>query len=72
VNRLADRGFGDPVRSALLGTLSSSFVMCLPGAIRVAHEGEPKPASEWLAPRRRARNRDGARVRLPTMRDEWF
>jgi hypothetical protein len=60
------------VRDALLGTLGSSSVNCVRGVVPVESEGEPNPASEWLAPNRRARQLDGARVRLPAMRDEWF
>jgi hypothetical protein len=72
VTRLADRGFGDPVRYELLDTLGWSHVTRFRGAIRVEHQNGPTSASEWLAPNGRARQLDGARVRLPTMRDEWF
>jgi hypothetical protein len=72
VTGLADRGFGAPVLYALLGPLGSSSVIRFRGPMPVAHEDQQKPVSEWLAPDRRARKRDGSRVRFPTMRDKCF
>lgn len=72
VTLLAGCGFGELVRYARLETPGSSSVIRFRGAIRIEHEDEPKSACEWLAPNGRARQLDGGRVRLPTMRDEWF
>jgi hypothetical protein len=62
VTVLADRGFGDQVLYELLDTLGWSYVIRFRGGILVEHEGEQKPASEWLSPNGRARRLDGARV----------
>jgi hypothetical protein len=85
VTGLADRGFGDPVRDALVDTLGSSSVIRFRGAMLVEHEDQQKPVSEWLAPHTRARKLDGARVtanrtqvgavmtvRAKSMKQAWY
>jgi hypothetical protein len=85
VTVLADRGFGDQVLYELLDTLGWSYVIRFRGAILVEHEGEQKPASEWLGPNGRARKLEGARVtadktqvgavvtvRAKSMKEAWY
>jgi hypothetical protein len=47
---------------ALPGTLGRNDVNHIRGGVLVEHEGEQKPASEWLWPNGRARKLEGARV----------
>jgi Transposase DDE domain len=58
----ADRGFGDQKLYELLDSLGWDYVIRFRGGILVEHEGQSKPASEWLSPTGRARKLSGARV----------
>ena len=62
VTLLADRGFGDQVLYTTLATLGWDYVIRFRGIILVEHDGDQRPASEWLLPTGRARKLEGARV----------
>lgn len=62
VHLLADRGFGDQVLYMMLQTLGWDYTIRFRGCILVEHEGEQRPASEWLLPTGRARKLAGACV----------
>lgn len=84
ITLLADRGFGDQVLYEVLDLLGWNYVIRFRGSILVEHEGEQKPASQWLSPSGRARKLPAARVtadrtpvgavvvaRSKKMRDGW-
>jgi len=62
ITLLADRGFGDQALYTLLTTLKWEYVIRFRGGILVEHEGEQRPAAQWLASTGRARKLEGARV----------
>ena len=59
---LADRGFGDQKLYELLALLGWDYIIRFRGCIVVEHNGEAKPAQQWLSPSGRARKLVGARV----------
>lgn len=59
---LADRGFGDQALYLLLSTLGWDYVIRFRGIILVEHDGEQRPAADWLLPTGRARKLAGVRV----------
>jgi hypothetical protein len=54
ITLLADRGFGDQKLYELLTMLGWDYVIRFRGCIHVEHDGESKPAAEWLPPSGRA------------------
>ena len=62
VELLADRGFGDQVLYTTLATLGWDYTIRFRGSILVEHDGEQRPAAEWLLPTGRVRKLEGARV----------
>ena len=85
ITLLADRGFGDQVLYTTLTTLGWDYVIRFRGIILVEHDGEQRPAADWLLPTGRARKLASARitadrteigavvvVRAPKMKDAWF
>lgn len=62
ITLLADRGFGDQVLYQTLELLGWDYVIRFRGGILVEHEGETKPANQWLPPSGRATKLAGARV----------
>jgi len=62
VTVLADRGFGDQVRYEHLALLGFDYAIRFRQNIHVTHNGETKPAIEWLAATGRAKMLKDARV----------
>jgi hypothetical protein len=59
---LADRGFGDQVRYQHLALLGFDYVIRFRECIHVTHNGETRPAREWVTQNGRAKKLAGARV----------
>ena len=62
ITLLADRGFGNQVLYQVLELLGWKYVIRFRGGILVQHDGESKPASEWLPASGRATKLQGAKV----------
>ena len=63
VTVLADRGFGDQNLSALLTDLGFDFIIRFRGGVLVqSHDGEVRPASDWVPANGQPRHLKGARV----------
>src|SRR5690606_22552597 len=62
ITLLADRGFGNQVLYQVLDVLGWSYVIRFRGGIAVEHDGESRPAREWLPASGRATKLPSAQV----------